>query len=136
MGLDIKFLDKLKIKKVKESYKIYFDYDCRHYMLLEKSEGYKSAVSLYERTFDEKGKVELHFITSNYQWMWPIKYSHRYVYTDVDLVYFVKCLSWDGFCTSMYSSEINEIRERNRNIQEFVEKLNKECIQNTRNFFK
>lgn len=136
MTLDIKSLDKLKIKKVKEFYKIYFDYDGKHYMLLNQYEDYETSASLYERTFDENGKVTLRFITSNLVFKWPIKYHQRKVYADIDLDYFVKCITWSGFCTSMYSSQINEIREHNRNIQEFAEKLNKECSQNVRNFFK
>ena len=148
--LNIKDLSKLKILKVKD-WAIDFDYDGIRYLLHGGSEmGEGSWQDLYIKRLDGYGRYDLELIKT-------VHYIDEYVgnyyfggydkngltYSQLDLVYFVKLMTWNGLVKSLYSSEINKIKRsiklKEDNIQTLRAKeikLQKEISELKIDFFK
>lgn len=103
-------LSKLKITKV-TTWKIYFDYDGVHYMIIDDSDE-DSHISFYKRDIDN-GKVRLTLVNQKITCMSvgrfikdiSRKHPKHLVYSNVDREYFVKQLVKIGFSCGMFENE-------------------------------
>ena len=117
--IEIKDLSKLKITKVK-TWAIYFDYDGEKYLLHGSSgDDYEYNIILYKRVpLNNKGKYNLKYIcgqpTSNdgveYRY---IKYFGKQIcYKHIDKEYFVKKLTYNGYCYGMYDEYVKNLKRK------------------------
>lgn len=116
--LEIKDLSKLKITKVKP-WAIYFDYDCEKYLLHGRQEDYEYDITLYKRVpLNDKGEYKLEYISSkisasDYIENMYIKYfSKQMCYKNINKEYFVKKLTYDGFCCGMYDKYVKNLKRK------------------------
>lgn len=93
-----------EITKVKP-WKIYFDYDEKHYMIHgEKEVGEPVSVSLYERIIDEKGHWELEHInsvlmSSEYVGNYYFNMTSGMTYNQLDIKRFIVMMQNDALVT-------------------------------------
>lgn len=116
--LEIKDLSKLKITKVKD-WAVYFDYDGEKYLLHGRTEDYEYDITLYKRMpLNDKGKYKLEYIfskisTSDYIKSIYIKYfSKQMCYKHIDKEYFVKKLTYYGYCYGMYEEYVKNLKRK------------------------
>lgn len=128
--IKIKDLAKLKITKV-TSWKVYFDYEGQHYMLIDNSDE-DAHLSLYKRDIDN-GKVTLTWMNGKVTTL-VIKsiikdISKRRptstVYANIDREHFVKKLLELEFSSGIFEDEYNRNKEQIKVLREQVEQLNK-----------
>lgn len=128
--IEIKDLTKLKITKL-TSWKIYFDYDGVHYMIIDDSDE-DSHLSLYKRNISN-GKVRLTLvnerITTAGIWYFIRDISKRHpksiVYSNIDREYFVKKLLELGFSSGIFEDAYNRNTEQIKTLREQIEQLNR-----------
>lgn len=107
-------LELLKITKV-TTYKIYFKYDDKSYLIIDDSEE-DGHISLYERVWVRDNRLELHFINgaiacgSVSQFIQDVskRRPKSLVYSNIDREYFVKKLVEFDFSYGLYSDEYHE----------------------------
>lgn len=123
-------LTKLKITKVTD-WKVYFDYEGQHYMLIEDSDE-DAHLSLYKRDIDN-GKVTLTWLNGKVTTL-RIKsiikdISKRrptsIVYINIDREHFVKKLVELEFSSGIFENEYNRNKEQIKILREQIEQLNK-----------
>lgn len=129
-NLNIQDLSKLKILKIKD-WAIDFEYDGTRYLLHGGSEmGEGSWQELYIKNLDSLGNYKLdliktvHYIDDYVGNYYFLGYDKKgLTYKQLDLVYFVKKMTWNGLVKSLYSSEINDIKRRIENKEKSIQKL-------------
>ena len=120
MGIDkihIEDLMLLKITKV-TTWKIYFQYSNKSYMLIDDSEE-DAHISLYEREISNN-KIRLHFLngaitlggTNLFIKDVSKKKAKHLVYSNIDREYFVKKLVKLGFSSGLYEQEYIELNKK------------------------
>ena len=114
--LEIKDLSKLKITKVKY-WAIYFDYDGEKYLLHGSSVDYEYSITLYKRVpLDNNGKYSLETIYGRFTSTDCIdeflKQKHPKCYKHIDKEYFVKKLTYNGYCYGMYDEYVKNLKRK------------------------
>lgn len=129
--LKINDLSKLKIRKVK-SYKIYFDYDNKSYLLIDDSDE-DSHMSLYKRNFVAENRIQLEFISGAYtsdinQYIKDIskKQPTHIVYSNIDREYFVKKLVEHGLVDGNFKYIFDILENKVAEIDKKIMKLQKQ----------
>lgn len=130
--LTIKDLTKLKFTKVK-GWKVYFDYEDQHYMLLDDSDE-DAHLSLYRRKIDN-GRVKLTWLNGKvtslkvYSIIKDISKGRptSLVYTNIDREYFVKKLVELDFSSGIFEDEYNRNKEQIKMLREQIEQLTKKA---------
>lgn len=127
--LTITDLTKLKFTKVK-GWKVYFDYEDQHYMLLDDSDE-DAHLSLYRRKIDN-GKVTVTWLNGKvtslkiYSIIKDISKRRptNLVYTNIDREYFVKKLVELGFTKGLFEKEYDNKQNQELKIKEEINRLN------------
>ena len=144
MGIDkihIEDLMLLKITKV-TTWKIYFQYSNKSYMLIDDSEE-DAHISLYEREISNN-KIRLHFLngaitlggTNLFIKDVSKKKAKHLVYSNIDREYFVKKLIHLGFSSGLYEQEYIEMKNRRTGIISKIKELTKESESLSINYYK
>lgn len=130
--LNIEDIMQLRITKVTPR-KLYFDYEDRHFAILDVSNANTSLLYFCERTFtNDYGFVNIRFINFTYRPIgipWFIKdVSKRHpctvTYSNIDREYFVKALIELGFATGLYADEWAEKKQKIDDIKAEIARLN------------
>lgn len=139
--LTITDLTKLKFTKVK-SWKVYFDYEDQHYMLLDDSDE-DAHLSLYRRKIDN-GKVTVIWLNGKvtslkvYSIIKDIskRQPTNLVYTNIDREYFVKKMVELGFTKGLFEKEYENKQNQELKIKEEITRLNIKLLDASKNWEK
>lgn len=136
--LHIESLEELKITKVTE-WKIYFDYDGKHYMLINSEDGYENMTMLYERVFNTHGTtIDLILVASNPNTMYGlgyIRYKRSATLSDIDKVYFVKKLVAEGLSDGLFETEHRHFIEQMEWLRKMEQSIREERTKLKEEFF-
>lgn len=136
--INIEDLSKLKITKIAD-FRIYFNYDGKHYMLIENRDD-DAVISLYEREISDKGFVKTRCMQSEIAYRMDIESfikdisaknkSGHIVYANIDKEYFVKQLMKIGYADSLFEEQykemIDKMIDKKRKTMEKIFKLEQE----------
>lgn len=132
--LNIEDLSKLKITKIAD-FRVYFDYDGKHYMLIENRDD-DAVISLYEREISDKGFVKTRCMQSEIAYRMDIESfikdisarnkSGHIVYVNLDKEYFVKQLMKIGYADSLFDEQYKEMCNKKKKTMEKIFKLEQE----------
>lgn len=139
--LKITDLTKLKFTKVK-GWKVYFDYEDQHYMLLDDSDE-DAHLSLYRRKIDN-GKVTVTWLNGKvtslnvYSIIKDISKRRptNLVYANIDREYFVKKLVELGFTKGLFEKEYENKQNQELKIKEEIARLNTRLLDFAKNWEK
>lgn len=130
--LNIEDIMQLRITKVTPR-KLYFDYEDRHFAILDLSDANTSLLYFYERIFtNDHGFVKMRFISFTFKTigiLWFIKdvskrHPRTVTYSNIDCEYFVKALTELGFATGLYADELAEKKQKIDDIRAEIARLN------------
>lgn len=142
--LNIEDIMQLRITKVTLR-KLYFDYEDRHFAIIDVSDFCNSLLYFYERIFtNDYGFVNMRFINStdkSIRISWFIRdVSKRHpltiTYSNLDREYFAKALTELGFATSLYEDEWAEKKQKIDDIKAEIARLNDQIKDINDEFFK
>jgi putative transcriptional regulator len=152
MQLQVKDLKKLKIQRLcLDEEKVYFDYDGKHYLLVDDSDE-ENHISLYERKVDfesdemkkeMKKNVNLIYIQGRitnlglYSFIRDINHPDEHTFVcdfNVDKEYFVKGLVKHGFSTGLYCNEYKEMNEKIEELQNQISKISQQICDLRKDF--
>lgn len=142
--LNIEDIMQLRITKVTLR-KLYFDYEDRHFAIIDVSDFCNSLLYFYERIFtNDYGFVNMRFINStdkSIRISWFIRdVSKRHpltiTYSNLDREYFAKALTELGFATSLYADEWAEKKQKIDDIKAEIARLNDQIKDINDEFFK
>lgn len=121
--------EKIKIYKVKP-WAVYFKHDNEYYLLHYGGDLYEEKTTLYRKILDNNGKYELKYLHSCYGNKIPSCVFRSQVYSHINKIRFIYCLTFHGFIKSKFSASIeNAIKKRNklvndmRNLQDLINKI-------------
>lgn len=130
--LNIEDIMQLRITKVTLR-KLYFDYEDRHFAILDLSDANTSLLYFYERIFtNDHGFVKMRLISFTFRTigiLWFIKdvskrHPRTVTYSNIDREYFVKALTELGFATGLYADELAEKKQKIDDIRAEIARLN------------
>lgn len=142
--LNIEDIMQLRITKVTLR-KLYFDYEDRHFAIIDVSDFCNSLLYFYERIFtNDYGFVNMRFINftdKSIRISWFIRdVSKRHpltiTYSNLDREYFAKALTELGFATSLYADEWAEKKQKIDDIKAEIARLNDQIKDINDEFFK
>lgn len=146
--LRIEDINLFKITKVKP-WAIYFTYDNERYLLHGSECDYESDITLYKRDIDNCGKYTLEQIHVNMSMSDRVEYlylprieSKTRTYSSINKEKFIKLLTYDGFCESIFNEEIkkekyakalrqyqiNDLEDKIRDIRKDMDKWRKDKL--------
>lgn len=136
--LHIESLEELKITKVTD-WKIYFDYDGKHYMLINSEDGYENMTILYERVFNTHGTtIKLILVATKPNTMYGsdyIRYKRSATLRDIDKVYFVKKLVAEGLSDGLFEIEHRHFIEQMEWLRKMEQGIHEERAKLKEEFF-